>query len=118
MPSVRNAYYFPGHLPNPWIGRKVGVAERRQHVPNQDCLANQTQAAAEPQHMLAVMVMLLGLQLMGPAILTSTGYFSRVLAMFPVAVPHVFALMALVGGLIVIGGLALFLEGLRRNAAS
>ncbi len=104
MRSVRNAYYFPGYSTSSRLWRRSGVYERRQ-VPS------------EPQHMFGLMVMLLGLQLMGPALLTSTGHFNRVMAMFPASLPHVLTIMAFVGGLIVIGGLKFFLDGLRRSSA-
>jgi hypothetical protein len=68
--------------------------------------------------MFGLMIMLLGLQLMGPALLTSTGYFNRVLAMFPAELPHVLAAMALVGGMAVVAGIVLFLDGLRRKASA
>ncbi len=114
MRSVRNAYYFPGYLAHPRAGGKSAATERRSGASLKDVPAN----PSEPHHMFGAMVMLLGLQLMGPALLITTGYFNRVLAMFPATLPHVLAAMAFVGGLTIIGGFVLFLDGLRRNTAA
>ncbi len=118
MRSVRNAYYFPGYLTGPRVGSKVGVAGRRPATSPEGSRANLGRTASEPHHMFGLMVMLLGLQLMGPALLTSTGYFNRVLAMFPAALPHVLAALAFAGGLAVVAGIVLFVDGLRRKASS
>ena len=118
MRGVRNAYYFPGSLTAPRIGAKVGVAGRRQASLPEGSRTSLERAAAEPHHMFGAMLMLLGLQLMGPALLTSTGYFNRVLAMFPAALPHVLTAIAFAGGLTVVAGIALFVDGLRRKPIS
>lgn len=74
---------------------------------------NRSQTASVPEHLFGAMVILIGLELLGPALLISTGYFNNLLKLFPPSLPVVFAVMAVIGAGTLMTGTVLFVRALR-----
>lgn len=67
----------------------------------------------ETHHLFAAMIVLLGLEMLAPLLLTQTGTIGSLATVIP-SMPAVFTALAVIGGLVVLTGVALFAQELHR----
>lgn len=107
--------HMPPRLASPGSWRNLLRPEQQNDITLTEFIASlsRDQAASEPKHLFGAMVMLIGLELLVPALLISTGYFNTLLKLFPPSLPTALVAMAVIGTGTLMTGTVLFIRALR-----
>lgn len=116
--GTRHSFGMPTRQTSADSRRSSLRAEWQNHVTLTELIAslNRRQAPTEPNHLFGAMLMLIGLELLGSALLMSAGYFASLRDLFPPSLSGALIVLAVIGAGVMMTGVVLFVRALREKS--
>jgi hypothetical protein len=116
--GTRNSFDMPTPAASADSRRNSLRAERQNNRTLTELIAslNRRRAPAEPNHLFGAMLALIGLELLGSALLLSAGYFGGLHDLFPPGLSGALIVPAAIGAGLMITGIVLFARARREKS--
>jgi hypothetical protein len=115
--DTRHSFGMPFRVTSADSRRDLLRAEQQNNITLTELIAslNRRQAPTESNHLFGAMLMLIGLELLGSALLMSAGYFGSLRDLFPPSLSEAFIVLAVIGAAVMMTGIVLFVRAPREK---